>query len=120
MGSTGIEKSIIATTGISYVALHTTKLRRSFTVSNLAVPWRLALGIRDAFRFFKRFSPDVLVSKGGFLLKRSRRHRASLNGRDAVDFCRSGPTKKRRLCEFQSLTLWRDVSVVFTSPSSAG
>ncbi|WP_186204106.1 UDP-N-acetylglucosamine--N-acetylmuramyl-(pentapeptide) pyrophosphoryl-undecaprenol N-acetylglucosamine transferase [Burkholderia gladioli] len=68
MGSVaGIEKSIIAATGIPYIALHTTKLRRSFTISNLAIPWRLVRGIRDAIRFFKRYEPDVLISKGGFV-----------------------------------------------------
>ena len=53
MGSmAGIEKSIIGATGIPYIALHTTKLRRSFSISNLAIPWLLIVGIRDAIRFF--------------------------------------------------------------------
>ncbi len=64
---TGIERSIIGETGIPYTALQTAKLRRSFSAGNLAIPWRLALGIVEAMRFLKRFEPDVLVSKGGFV-----------------------------------------------------
>jgi UDP-N-acetylglucosamine--N-acetylmuramyl-(pentapeptide) pyrophosphoryl-undecaprenol N-acetylglucosamine transferase len=68
MGSmAGIEKSIIGATGIPYIALHTTKLRRSFSISNLAIPWLLIVGIRDAIRFFREYAPDVLISKGGFV-----------------------------------------------------
>lgn len=63
----GIEKSIIESRGIAYVCLRTTKFRRSLSLHNAAIPWILSLGILDAFRALKQFSPDLLVSKGGFV-----------------------------------------------------
>ena len=63
----GIEKNLIADFGLPYVGISTGKLRRYFDVKNFTDPFRVIHGYREARRFLKKYKPDVVFSKGGFV-----------------------------------------------------
>ena len=63
----GIEKDLIADFGIPYVGISTGKLRRYFDVKNFTDPFRVVHGFGEARRFLKKYRPDVVFSKGGFV-----------------------------------------------------
>lgn len=63
----GIEKSLLADYGIRYVGVETGKLRRYFDVKNFTDPFRVIKGYNEAKSFMKKFKPDVVFSKGGFV-----------------------------------------------------
>ncbi|MFJ9497023.1 undecaprenyldiphospho-muramoylpentapeptide beta-N-acetylglucosaminyltransferase [Brevibacillus centrosporus] len=69
IGSTsGIEKELVAgLAGVQYVGISTGKLRRYFDWKNVTDPMRVAKGIGEAFLFLRRWKPDVIFSKGGFV-----------------------------------------------------
>ena len=68
MGSkNGIEKNLIADFGLPYVGISTGKLRRYFDVKNFTDPFRVVNGFREARKFLKKYKPDVVFSKGGFV-----------------------------------------------------
>ena len=63
----GIEKNLIADFGLPYVGISTGKLRRYFDVKNFTDPFRVINGFREARKFLKKYKPDVVFSKGGFV-----------------------------------------------------
>lgn len=65
----GIEKKIIKeqALGVEYFSVATAKLRRSFDVRNLVIPFKVMNGVAQAKRILKKLKPDVLFSKGGFV-----------------------------------------------------
>ena len=63
----GIEKNLIADYGLPYVGISTGKLRRYFDVKNFTDPFRVIHGFREARKFLKKYRPDVVFSKGGFV-----------------------------------------------------
>ena len=63
----GIEKNLIADFGLPYVGISTGKLRRYFDVKNFTDPFRVVNGYREARKFLKKYKPDVVFSKGGFV-----------------------------------------------------
>ena len=63
----GIEKNLIADFGLPYVGISTGKLRRYFDVKNFTDPFRVVNGYREARKFLKKYRPDVVFSKGGFV-----------------------------------------------------
>ena len=63
----GIEKNLIADFGLPYVGISTGKLRRYFDVKNFTDPFRVINGYREARKFLKKYKPDVVFSKGGFV-----------------------------------------------------
>lgn len=63
----GIEKNLIADYGLPYVGISTGKLRRYFDVKNFTDPFRVINGFREARKFLKKYKPDVVFSKGGFV-----------------------------------------------------
>lgn len=65
----GIEKKIIAeqAAGVTYHSVTTAKLRRSFDLRNLAIPFKLCSGVRQASKILKQIKPDAVFSKGGFV-----------------------------------------------------
>ncbi len=68
VGSCGMEKSIIST--FSQVAFHEipcVKLRRSISLENLLIPFKLASSIKQAERILKKLSPRFVFSKGGYV-----------------------------------------------------
>ena len=63
----GIEKELIRDCGIRYVGVPTGKLRRYFDLKNFTDPFRVVGGFLKARRFLKKYRPDVVFSKGGFV-----------------------------------------------------
>ena len=63
----GIEKNLIADYGLPYVGISTGKLRRYFDVKNFTDPFRVIHGFREDRKFLKKYRPDVVFSKGGFV-----------------------------------------------------
>ena len=65
----GIERRIVAeqARGVEYFSVSTVKLRRSFDLRNLAIPFKLLRGVAQAKRILKTIRPDVVFSKGGFV-----------------------------------------------------
>lgn len=65
----GIERKIIKeqAVGVEYFSVATAKLRRSFDVRNLMIPFKVSKGVAQAKRILKDLKPDVLFSKGGFV-----------------------------------------------------
>jgi len=63
----GIEKKLIENAGIAYDGIASGKLRRYFDWKNLSDPFRVIKGYGQALRLMKRYRPDVVFSKGGFV-----------------------------------------------------
>ena len=63
----GIEKKLIENAGIAYDGISSGKLRRYFDWKNLSDPFRVVKGYGQALRLMKRYRPDVVFSKGGFV-----------------------------------------------------
>lgn len=63
----GIEKKIIENAGIPYDGISSGKLRRYFDIKNFSDPFRVIKGYTEALRLIKKYRPDVVFSKGGFV-----------------------------------------------------
>ncbi len=64
----GIEKELIQKyPKIYYHGITTVKLRRSLSLSNLFIPFKLLSGIRQSKKILKHIKPNVIFSKGGFV-----------------------------------------------------
>ena len=63
----GIERKLIEGAGIEYNGISSGKLRRYFDLKNLSDPFRVLKGYTEALRLIKKFRPDVVFSKGGFV-----------------------------------------------------
>lgn len=63
----GIEKKLIENAGISYDGISSGKLRRYFDLKNFTDPLRVLKGYGEARKLIKKYKPDVLFSKGGFV-----------------------------------------------------
>ncbi len=63
----GIEKKLIESTGIPYDGISSGKLRRYFDLKNFTDPLRVLKGYEEARKLIKKYKPDVLFSKGGFV-----------------------------------------------------
>ncbi len=63
----GIERDIVESSGIRYIGISSGKLRRYFSVRNLIDIFKVFFGIVAAYVITKRFKPDVLFSKGGYV-----------------------------------------------------
>ncbi|MDO4438640.1 MAG: undecaprenyldiphospho-muramoylpentapeptide beta-N-acetylglucosaminyltransferase [Eubacteriales bacterium] len=64
---TGIEKKLIEDAGIEYVGISSGKLRRYFDWKNFTDPFKVIRGYFQARKIIKKFKPDVIFSKGGFV-----------------------------------------------------
>lgn len=67
LGGSGIEKSIATENGLPYHEITTVKLRRTLTLKNLLIPFKLWKGIREAKKILRQLQPAVVFSKGGFV-----------------------------------------------------
>ncbi|MEW5767228.1 MAG: undecaprenyldiphospho-muramoylpentapeptide beta-N-acetylglucosaminyltransferase [bacterium] len=69
VGSTkGIETEIVPAKGIHFMAIHTGKLRRYFSLKTLPdLCLRLPLGILQALNTILHFKPDCIFSTGGYV-----------------------------------------------------
>ena len=63
----GIEKKLIENTGIPYDGISSGKLRRYFDLKNFSDPFRVIKGYGEARKLLKKYKPDVVFSKGGFV-----------------------------------------------------
>lgn len=63
----GIEKKLIEGANIPYDGISSGKLRRYFDIKNFSDPIRVLKGYREALKLMKRYKPDVVFSKGGFV-----------------------------------------------------
>lgn len=63
----GIEKDLVAAAGIPYHGISSGKFRRYFDLKNFTDPFRVVKGYFEASKLVRRYRPDVLFSKGGFV-----------------------------------------------------
>ncbi|KTD18922.1 undecaprenyldiphospho-muramoylpentapeptide beta-N-acetylglucosaminyltransferase [Legionella jordanis] len=63
----GVEKDMICSLAIPYHAVSSGKLRRYFSWQNFIDPFRILLGIGQAYCLLKKIKPDLVFSKGGFV-----------------------------------------------------
>lgn len=63
----GIERKLIEGAGIAYDGISSGKLRRYFDIKNFSDPFRVIKGYGEALKLVKRYKPDVVFSKGGFV-----------------------------------------------------
>ncbi len=63
----GIEKKLIENAGIPYDGISSGKLRRYFDLKNFSDPFRVIKGYAEALKLMKKYKPDVVFSKGGFV-----------------------------------------------------
>lgn len=67
IGGAGIEKNLAQQNGLTYYEITTVKLRRTLTLKNLLIPFKLIKGIREAKKLLRELKPVVVFSKGGFV-----------------------------------------------------
>ena len=63
----GIERRLIENAGIPYDGISSGKLRRYLDIKNFSDPFRVLKGYAQALRLLRRYKPDVVFSKGGFV-----------------------------------------------------
>ena len=63
----GIEKKLVEAAGIPYDGISSGKLRRYFDLKNFSDPFRVIKGYSEARKLMKKYKPDVVFSKGGFV-----------------------------------------------------
>lgn len=63
----GIERKLIENAGIPYDGISSGKLRRYFDLKNFSDPVRVLKGYYEARKLLKKYKPDVIFSKGGFV-----------------------------------------------------
>lgn len=63
----GMERKLIESAGIPYDGISSGKLRRYFDLKNFTDPFRVIKGYAEALRLMKKYRPDVVFSKGGFV-----------------------------------------------------
>ena len=63
----GTERDLVQKKNIEYHGITSAKLRRSFDLRNLSVPFKLLKGINEAKRLLREIRPDAVFSKGGFV-----------------------------------------------------
>ena len=63
----GIERKLIEGAGIAYIGISSGKFRRYFDFKNFSDPFRVIKGYGEALKFIKKYKPDVVFSKGGFV-----------------------------------------------------
>ena len=68
IGSTnGIEKELAEKAGLKYEGISSGKLRRYFDLKNFTDPIRVTKGFAQAHRIIRKYKPDIVFSKGGFV-----------------------------------------------------
>lgn len=63
----GMERKLIENAGIPYDGISSGKLRRYFDLKNFSDPFRVLKGYAEALKILRKYKPDVLFSKGGFV-----------------------------------------------------
>lgn len=63
----GIEKGIVAPTGVNYHSIKAGKLRRYANIKNITDPFKVVYGILQASNLVHKIKPNIIFSKGGFV-----------------------------------------------------
>ena len=63
----GIERRLIEAANIPYDGISSGKLRRYFDLKNFSDPLRVLKGYFEARKLMKKYKPDIVFSKGGFV-----------------------------------------------------
>lgn len=63
----GMEKSLVEDAGLEYYGISSGKLRRYFSWKNFSDPFRVIKGFFEAKKIIKKYKPDIVFSKGGFV-----------------------------------------------------
>lgn len=63
----GMEKQLVMDAGLPYEGISSGKLRRYFSMKNFTDPFRVIKGFSEAKKIMKKYKPDVVFSKGGFV-----------------------------------------------------
>lgn len=63
----GMERKLIEQAGIPYDGISSGKLRRYFDIKNFSDPFRVMKGYTEALKLMKKYKPNVVFSKGGFV-----------------------------------------------------
>ena len=63
----GIEKNMIEAINIPFHPISSGKLRRYLSLKNFLDPFKILIGVGQAFCLFQKIKPDVVFSKGGFV-----------------------------------------------------
>ena len=63
----GPEKELCRRYGVDFTSIATGKLRRYLSLENIIDPFRIVKGCVDAWKILRKFRPDVVMSKGGFV-----------------------------------------------------
>ena len=64
----GIERGLVEFHGIPYHGISSGKLRRYFDMKNFTDAFRIIKGVWDSYRILGRVKPDIIFSKGGFVV----------------------------------------------------
>lgn len=64
---TGMERKQVEAAGVPFVAVSTGKLRRYFSLQNLADWFRVPLGVVQSLAAIRHFAPDVVLATGGYV-----------------------------------------------------
>lgn len=67
IGSNGIEKELVTKNKIKYYSITSTKLKRSLSLSNFLIPFKLFKAIKEAKKTLNSIKPDIVFSKGGYV-----------------------------------------------------
>lgn len=65
--NSGMEEKFCRYEKIPFKAIATGKLRRYFSLKNFVDVFKIPLGVLQAFYHIKKFNPDVIFSKGGYV-----------------------------------------------------
>lgn len=63
----GLERKLAASVNLPFKSILTGKLRRYFSLLNIVDVCKIPLGIIQSFFIIKKFKPDVVFSKGGYV-----------------------------------------------------
>jgi len=64
----GIEKDLVEAAGLPYFGISSGKLRRYVSFKNVTDMFRVIKGLAGAIRLLRKIKPDVVFSKGGFVV----------------------------------------------------
>ena len=64
----GIERELVEAAGIQYFGISSGKLRRYKSFKNATDIFRVSKGLFDALKIIRKIKPDVVFSKGGFVV----------------------------------------------------
>jgi len=65
---TGIERELVEGAGVTYFGISSGKLRRYASAKNITDIFKVLAGFKDALRIIRKICPDIVFSKGGFVV----------------------------------------------------